>query len=293
MLKKNIYLALMLGCFCFAETSGSFSFLSAGTGARALALGGAFTALADDTSALYWNPAGLVKLDIYKTHFTGMFSNMEHGRLLGYAGIYEKMENGAGSAGISLHYFRVSGIDGRNASGFPTGDIEYNAGVLSVSYANILPAGVQAGLSLKYYYASAQDITGKGFGADLGMICKPFGPYFSAGLTIKDINTGIIWSGGRTDYVKTLFVFGAAQSIIHEKISVSVDIESDTVLTFRYRLGSEYMVNENFALRLGINNGDLTAGFGVAYQNYIIDYAFAMDNDGFADVHRFSFSAGF
>jgi len=35
-------------------------FLSAGVGSRALGMGGAFTAVANDVTAGYWNPAGLV-----------------------------------------------------------------------------------------------------------------------------------------------------------------------------------------------------------------------------------------
>jgi len=38
------------------------SFLKIGVGARAAAMGDAFTALADDPTALYWNPAALIKL---------------------------------------------------------------------------------------------------------------------------------------------------------------------------------------------------------------------------------------
>jgi len=38
------------------------SFLSVGQGARSIAMGGAFVAVADDPSALYWNPAGIADI---------------------------------------------------------------------------------------------------------------------------------------------------------------------------------------------------------------------------------------
>lgn len=47
--------------------------LGMGTGARAIGLGGAFTALADDVSASYWNPAGLATLKASEISFSFYF----------------------------------------------------------------------------------------------------------------------------------------------------------------------------------------------------------------------------
>ena len=45
------------------------SFLEIGIGARSLAMGGAFTAVADDATALYWNPAGITNILQPTAHF--------------------------------------------------------------------------------------------------------------------------------------------------------------------------------------------------------------------------------
>lgn len=67
-------------------------FLSIGIGPRAIAMGGAFSSVANDASAIYWNPAGIA----YSKQFQAMFS---------YTGLY---------AGISLNYFGLI---------FPAGDV--------------------------------------------------------------------------------------------------------------------------------------------------------------------------
>ena len=52
-------LLLVLSAVVLADGIGAFSAFKNGIGARALAMGGAFVAVADDATAVCWNPAGL------------------------------------------------------------------------------------------------------------------------------------------------------------------------------------------------------------------------------------------
>ena len=54
-----------------------------GLGARAMGMGGAFLAVADDYSALYWNPAGLAQI-----HRIEIFGSMSHDRMKNSATYY-------------------------------------------------------------------------------------------------------------------------------------------------------------------------------------------------------------
>ncbi len=82
-------------------------FLSIDIGPRAISMGGAFTSVANDASAIYWNPAGIA----YSDQFQGFFSNT------------------ALFAGISLNYIGLV---------LPAGDIgNFAASVTAVNYGSM------------------------------------------------------------------------------------------------------------------------------------------------------------
>jgi long-subunit fatty acid transport protein len=60
-----------------------YSFL--GAGARARAMGGAFTGVADDASALTWNPAGLIQVDKIQASISGIYLPLQLKTKLTYA----------------------------------------------------------------------------------------------------------------------------------------------------------------------------------------------------------------
>ena len=71
-LKLPILLAIILSCLSISAAGGTdrlsnvgttaASFLEVGIGSRAIAMGGAFVAVANDASGIYWNPAGISHL---------------------------------------------------------------------------------------------------------------------------------------------------------------------------------------------------------------------------------------
>ena len=77
--RGGTFIFLLLS-FILSFTQASFAgeeagaFLSLGVGARAIGLGGAFTGMADDGTAFYWNPAGLSRLS--RREATMMYSSL-------------------------------------------------------------------------------------------------------------------------------------------------------------------------------------------------------------------------
>ncbi|MBP7310112.1 MAG: hypothetical protein KA984_02345, partial [Candidatus Cloacimonetes bacterium] len=62
---KRIMIIILLGLIAVVPLfAGRYAgdFMMIGAGVKALGMGGAFVALADDGSALYWNPAGLSQI---------------------------------------------------------------------------------------------------------------------------------------------------------------------------------------------------------------------------------------
>ena len=79
-MKKVIFLFVITICFNlnaqFAEDAAALLDNQYGFGAKSIAMGSAFTAVSDDYSAIYWNPAGLAQ--IKKMEFYAGLSHLSY-----------------------------------------------------------------------------------------------------------------------------------------------------------------------------------------------------------------------
>ncbi|TVQ86645.1 MAG: hypothetical protein EA393_11850 [Bacteroidetes bacterium] len=155
----------------------SNEFLSIGVGARAMGMSNAFVSVADDATAGYWNPAGLLQLDsdaqialMHTEYFAGIAS-YDYGSIA-----FKTDENSA--LGFSYIRFGVDDIPNTTELIDSEGNINYdrirsfsasdNAFILS--YARRLNENFNLGVNAKVIRRTAGSFAGAwGFGLDAGI----------------------------------------------------------------------------------------------------------------------------
>ena len=107
-----------------AGTSGA-TVLNIPVGARAIGMGEAFTAMADNASSLYWNPAGIAILNQSEASF--MYNPFMRDMAYHNASVVTPLENGG--LGASLSYLSYGKIQGFDDAGNETGNVNAFSGV--------------------------------------------------------------------------------------------------------------------------------------------------------------------
>lgn len=77
----------------------------AGVGARAMGMGGAYVTVSDDLSGLFWNPAGLARVERGEVHWEMRHARFDNAsRFFGSAADYETSSTRVGAGGIVVPY---------------------------------------------------------------------------------------------------------------------------------------------------------------------------------------------
>ena len=186
---------LILPAAAAAQGEGGLAgpFLRMGLGARAIAMGGAQTAIADDGYAAFYNPGGLPFLN--KRHFSTTYSLLSLDRRIQYISYSQRLEP---LAGLSLFWLRAGtdNIDGRDLSGNHTFDLSESMNVFGLSFANRFHDKVSVGLTIKVIKQSldlvSNELSADDLLFDIGIMLIPLKD-LKIGVQFKDLNGGLSW----------------------------------------------------------------------------------------------------
>lgn len=297
---KWFALFLMVPLALFAQSEGEYGTtmnLSYGTGARAMGLGRAFVAVANDPTAVFWNPAGLELVP--RVTLTLFHNQIFEGTIYDFLGFVYPTLN-YGTVGLGLARIGTGDIPVTDINNVRLGEMNYEEDELYISYAKILPFNFYGGMTFKIrrqlFSYIEKDATG--LGVDLGLMYRPQWEspvlrMLAFGLSYRNLVSPELKLGSITDSEPYHLTFGLVKGIpIGEsnRVNVVMDYHKSKFESGAIRMGTEYVYHNLGTIRVGFDNNRLTFGAGIHYSFMQIDYSFgSMNTDGaFPPTHRFS-----
>jgi outer membrane protein OmpA-like peptidoglycan-associated protein len=254
----------------------------AGT-ARATAMGSSVVGLSTlGVASLYWNPAGLAKMD--NCMELGLYHNSGLGDTQNEKAAFGLPMGKLGSFAASVNYVDNGTFEGRDAAGNLTNS--YKAGDMggSIGWGKEWIPGLSAGVSAKYNQQTLANKVYEAYAATLGVLWNPISK-LNLGLTYVNLGTEVV--GRRLD---SGWRAGAAYDVNKNLlVAVAGEMRPDGSMD-RADVGVEDYVAQDVALRAGYvynftdNELDgisgVTAGIGIKIvKDIILDYSYSPYGD--------------
>ncbi|MCP4230736.1 MAG: PorV/PorQ family protein [bacterium] len=327
-----ICVSLSLFTHSYAADKYAAEFLNYGVGARPLAMGGAYAAVADDATAAYWNPAGLASLERPSLDFMHSYAYSGFASFNSIFGVYPW--EGVGTFGGG--FLRLSSPDikithwddagGENRRPVVDRVVNWSDNGIYVSYGRRLLDKVQVGGNLIIILQGADTVAssfGQSFG--VGVMAGPFGPMRFAihGQNLigrVKWNKEIIVDGSDAPTAETIpmnikmgtsFLYPIPLLAGELLIAADCDMKFEGYesaagfsagdASFDIHSGGEFLIMRTVALRVGLEKRqqdriEVGGGAGLRIRpgnmEFGVDYAFQPDNE-LGNSHRISASVAF
>lgn len=288
-------------------------FLKIGVGGRATAMGDAFVAIANDVSALYWNPAGLTQFSENQVMFSHnqWVVDINHDFIGAVYHLDESNTFGVSLTSLSMDEMKVT----TEYAPFGTGEFfGFSDMGIAISYSRKMTDQFSFGGTVRYIEETLDKLKMRGIMIDLGT-------YYWTGLgstrfAVTVTNFGndlapdgeVVLVGNRTksDWQTfsppTMFRIGFALEPYEDeehKVTTSIQLNHPNDNSENLSLGVEYVWNKMFFARGGykINVDEQNYSFGagvnvpISIANVSVDYAFA-NFTKLGSAHRFSIILG-
>ena len=285
---------VLLPALCFGQakvgTAGA-QFLEIGVSARAIGMGEAFLGVADDASALYYNPGGLANL----TQLEGIVTHVDYPADINYefVGVVVPAPQFAGTFGVAVYMLNMGDMQVTNYNN-PRGTGQtFDAGdfAAGLSYGAGLTDRFSVGITLKYIAQYIETEKATGWAADLGV-------FYDTGFRNFKICMALANFGPDMKFITEPyplpidFRFGTSIDVIDapsSRLTFSAQGSHPNDNLEKYNVGFEYWFNNMFALRVGKKfnydyydesdfGGGLTFGAGaklpISGHNLTLDYAY-------------------
>ncbi len=276
-----------------------FNFLFLDANARPAAMGGAYSAIAQDANSLLYNPAGLADAGNHATfmhneYFQG--AGQEYGAVALAGNVIRLPEDmGVGFSVNTVSYGNIQRTTLSNPSGAGLGSFGAKDWAVSLGCGKKVTENLSLGISVKYLRGSIDIYSASAGALDFGGIYSFTALPLSAGIAVQNLGTRVKFQSKKEDLPLNL-KFGLGYRFFDSGV-LAIDLNKPKDGDSTVHFGAEYVVLKMMALRLGFNgrndaDSGITAGGGVKYQKFALDYTFVPFSD-LGNAHRISVGFAF
>jgi hypothetical protein len=259
-----------------AGTTGA-QVLKFGIGARAIAMGEAYTAIAEDADAIYWNPAGITQLK--RPEAMAMYTVWFEDIRFANTGCVLPFKDDCLGISIDVLFAGIIDMYDRYNRALDEQYMAYD-GVVTFSYAKTFKS-FMAGMNIKHIYSRIEEEVASAWGFDFGLL-RNFGKKFKSGLVVKNLGTGMKYNK-KTDPLPTNIKAGVSYEMFNDRLLLAADagFPIDNSMTTHY--GAEYrwpMEHVIVMPRIGYKKNSLSEinskaglsiGIGLKHRDYSIN----------------------
>jgi tetratricopeptide (TPR) repeat protein len=276
------------------------AFLFYGVGGRATAMGGAFYGISDDSSAAYWNPAGLAQMQ--RKELSTMQATLFAGTKFTYLAYAHPTKKGS--------TFALS-VTQLQAGGFERVDVTYNPATqepetiskggsfvdqqqaIALSWSKNVTETTSFGTSLKQVTRKLAGSADSFKTLDLGMM-KTMGTGYRLGFGLQNVFAQR--TGDTDDKLPLVLRLGNSLRLFKERLTLGLDLNKPMSGEVDMRFGGEYWVARWFALRFGLlglpSIQETDFGFGLNFRSFSLDIAQGLHDLGSSTRISVSFRFG-
>jgi len=287
----TLILGVLLAVSAAADDAGQESVFSHGVSAMSLGMGGGFTSLATDASAVYYNPAGLSYLEYQE--LSVMHTVLFESTIYDYAAWVYPLSD---KSGIGLGFMRVGTDDILKTVNFEEQYLfDYTYSQFILSFGQRLGRHISIGASAKMVNQSLDEFSDYGFGLDAGVLVKVY-KNLSLGVIARDVLPAKIKLNTYEETVPASVMGGLSLKDLkfseHLSLTASLDVEKYEQRSFKFHGGAQLAFYDAYYLRAGYDRDNMSFGAGLRFHQLKFDYAYKI-MDYIEDTHNFSLSLFF
>lgn len=292
-----IVVIILLSAYSYAQNDGAantgLAFLKLGVGARALAMGEAYSSVSDDGTAVIYNPARLISGN--NNNVTIMYNSAMKDLTNNFIGA--KFKFNKFGIGVGLFKTNIEGIEIRTIPGAPIDKFDAQNLSLNVSMCYELYSNLSFGVTSKMLYEKIYIDEASGYAFDLGT------NYSKDNLSLSFVlsNLGSMNElKSESTKLPTAIRLGGAYTFTKNNMNFILALEGFKVLDggkLHVNSGAEVCYKDIIFLRAGYqtayDNKGFTTGIGFKYKGITMDYAFIPYSDSFGTSNTLSLGFNF